>query len=152
MLKRYSCPPGSGIFCESTSIRKGYKGDATHSNICDQWDWELVINSEQRNLTFLKLTVQKIFRIIKEAEAMLAEEWPALRPSLPDEVHFVTAEELHELWPDADIHGREDAAVRKWGAVFIVGMGWPMKDGSPPEEVRAPDYDDVRLFDAFLLL
>lgn len=144
MLQRYACAPGSGLFCESTSIRKGYKGDVTHSNICDQWDWEVAITAEQRTLATLKATVRTLYRMIKDCEAMVAQRWPGLPATLPDNIHFVTAEELHAEWPDADIHGREDAAVRRWGAIFIVGMGWPMQDGSAPEEVRAPDYDDVR--------
>lgn len=145
MLRRYGCEPGSGLFCESTSIRKGYKGDVTHSNICDQWDWEVAITPEQRTLDTLKATVRTLYRMIKDCEAMVAQRWPGLRPTLPDDIHFVTAEELHAEWPEADIHGREDAAVRRWGAIFIVGMGWPMQDGSAPEEVRAPDYDDWTL-------
>lgn len=144
MLVRYGCQPGSGLFCESTGIRKGYKGDVTHSNICDQWDWEVAVTEAQRTRDFLGATVRKIYDIIKDAEAMVAARWPALRPTLPPNIHFVTAEELHARWPEADCHGREDAAVRQWGAVFVVGMGWPMKDGSAPEELRAPDYDDVR--------
>lgn len=145
MLRRYDCAPGSGLFCESTSIRKGYKGDVTHSNICDQWDWEVVVTRKQRTLDMLKSTVRTVYGMIKDCEAMVAQRWPALQPTLPEDIHFITAEELQSEWPEADIHGREDEAVRRWGAIFIIGMGWPMKDGSAPEEVRAPDYDDVRI-------
>jgi aspartate--ammonia ligase len=100
-----------------------------------RWDWEVAITRENRNLDFLKETVRKIYGIIKACEAMVCKEWPALEPCLPDDIHFVTAEDLHEMWPDESIHGREDKAVNKWGAIFILGMGWPMKDGSAPEEV-----------------
>ncbi|KAJ8607172.1 hypothetical protein CTAYLR_007349 [Chrysophaeum taylorii] len=141
MLQWYGLEVGQGLFCESTSIRKGYKGDVTHSNIADQWDWELRIEESQRTIEFLRGIVNKIWRIIKDCEAMVAERF-GLEPTLPDKIHFVTSEELHATWPDADIHGREDAAVNKWGAIFILGMGWPMKDGSAPEEIRSPSYDD----------
>jgi len=145
MLQWYECPNNTGLFCESTSIRKGYKGDVTHSNICDQWDWEMVITREQRTVEFLKSTVRTIWRFIKDCETMLHEKYPVLKPFLPEDITFVTAEELHSTWPLEDIHGRENKAVEKWGAIFIIGMGYEMKDGSAPEEVRAPDYDDWNL-------
>lgn len=68
---------------------------------------------------------------------MVAKQWPGLQATLPEEITFVTSEELHKLWPNEGIHGREDMAVNKWGSVFILGMGWPMSDGSAPEEVRS---------------
>lgn len=73
MLKRYGCDVGTGLFCESTSIRKGYKGDVTHSNVCDQWDWEMRITAEQRTVDFLKAIVSKIYQIIKDCERMTRE-------------------------------------------------------------------------------
>jgi hypothetical protein len=106
------------------------------THVC-RWDWEVAITPEQRTVDHLKDTVQKVYRVIKDAEAMVAKRWPSLQPSLPEDIHFVTAEELHERWPGEGIHGRENAAVRKWGAIFIIGMGWPMPDGSAPEEVCA---------------
>ncbi|CAM9576698.1 unnamed protein product [Chrysoparadoxa australica] len=148
MLHHYGVPKDSGLFCESFSIRKGYKGDPTHSSIVDQWDWEVTISEEQRTMAFLMATVRKIYGIIKDCDSMIRKKWPALNeiPSvLPDEIHFITAEELHAMWPEEDVHGRENAAVNTWGAIFIIGMGWPMKDGSAPEEIRAPDYDDWNL-------
>ena len=109
--------------------------EASGKHLC-RWDWEVAIAPQQRTLEFLKETVQKLYRIIKDCEAMVCKKWPALQPTLPATCHFVTSEELHTLWPEQGIHGREDKAVEKWGAVFILGMGWPMQDGSAPEEVR----------------
>jgi len=153
MLDRLEIPVGEGIYCDSTSIRKGYKGDCTHSAIADQWDFEIHITEEQRTVAQLKDFVETIYKIITDAQDMIIEKYPAIlapgHPSsewrLPKEIHFVTAQDLHDEFPDLDVHGREDAAVNKYGAIFIIGMGWPMKDGSPAEEVRSPGYDDWNL-------
>ena len=153
MLKRLNCRVGEGIYCDSTSIRKGYKGDCTHSAVADQWDYEIRITKEQRNIEQLKQYVRTIWKIIVDAEKYLHAKYPEIlldghptsQVRLPKELTFVTAEELHEMFPDKDVHGRENAAVRKFGAIFIIGMGWPMPDGSAPEEVRSPSYDDWRL-------
>ena len=150
MLGRLDCPVGQGIYCDSTSIRKGYKGDVSHSVVADQWDFEIHITREQRTLEQLERYVRTIWRIIKDAESMILAKYPAIlldgHPTaewrLPDEITFVTAQALHDDFPDLDVHERENAVVEKYGAVFIVGMGWPMTDGSPPEEIRSPGYDD----------
>jgi aspartate--ammonia ligase len=153
MLGRLDCAVGEGIYCDSTSIRKGYKGDVTHSAIADQWDFEIRITKEQRNIENLVTFVRTIWRIIKDAESYVLEKYPEIlskgHPTaqwrLPEDITILTSEELHAEYPKLDAHGRENAAVNKYGAVFIVGMGWPMKDGSDPEEVRSPGYDDWNL-------
>ena len=152
MLDRLGVPVGQGIYCDSTSIRKGYKGDVTHSVVADQWDFEVRINKEQRNVEQLKEFVRIIYKIIVDAEDFILEKYPDIllpgHPSsawrLPKEITFISAEDLHKEFPDLDIHGREDAAVNKYGAIFIIGMGWPLSDGIP-EEVRSPSYDDWNL-------
>jgi len=152
-LDRLGCDVGEGLYCDSTSIRKGYKGDVTHSVIADQWDFELKITREMRTVEQLKHYVRIIYNMITDAEEFILEKYPSIvlegHPTaswrLPKEITFVTAEELHAKWPNDDIHGRENKAVQKYGAIFIIGMGWPMRDGSAPEEVRAPDYDDWTL-------
>lgn len=153
MLARLGCEVGEGIYCDSTSIRKGYKGDVTHSVIADQWDFEIRIEHQQRTVEQLKKYVETIWKIITDCEDMILEKYPLILLSghptaewrLPKDITFVTSEELHEMFPDLDVHGRENAAVKKYGAIFIIGMGWPMKDGSDPEEVRSPGYDDWNL-------
>eukprot|EP00538_Stauroneis_constricta_P004711 CAMPEP_0119555866 /NCGR_PEP_ID=MMETSP1352-20130426/7950_1 /TAXON_ID=265584 /ORGANISM="Stauroneis constricta, Strain CCMP1120" /LENGTH=446 /DNA_ID=CAMNT_0007602719 /DNA_START=155 /DNA_END=1495 /DNA_ORIENTATION=+ len=154
MLKRLDMPLNEGIYCESTSIRKGYKGDVTHSAIADQWDFEVRITNEQRNVDTLKAYVRTVYKIIKDAEVMILDKYPQILPAfthptaewhLPDEITFLTSQQLHDEFPDMGIHEREDAAVAKYGAIFIIGMGWPMSDGSPAEEVRSPSYDDWNL-------
>lgn len=143
----YKAKPGEGIYVESASIRKGYFGDQTHSNLCEQWDWELLITEQERNLEFLKGIVRKIWSSIKYAENVVLEAYPKLNvgEKLPDEITFVTSQQLHDMFPGAGVHGRENKGVDKYGAMFIIGMGHKMSDGSVPEEIRAPDYDDWSL-------
>lgn len=150
MLDRLDCPVGQGIYCDSTSIRKGYKGDVTHSAIADQWDFEIRITKEQRNVEQLKVYVRTIWKIITDAEDYILDKYPQIlldgHPTatmrLPKEITFVTSQQLHDMYPALGVHGRENAAVKQFGAIFIIGMGWPMSDGTVPEEVRSPGYDD----------
>ena len=154
MLDRLDIPVGEGVYCDSTSIRKGYKGDVTHSVVADQWDFEIHISKEQRTVDALKNYVTAIYKIITDAQDMILEKYPEIagppgHPTemwrLPKEIHFTTADELHKEFPYMDAHERETAAVRKYGVIFILGMGWPLEDGSPAEEVRSPGYDDWNL-------
>jgi aspartate--ammonia ligase len=148
MLGRLDCQVGEGIYCDSTSIRKGYKGDVTHSVVADQWDFEIVITCDMRNVDQLKYYVRTLWKIITDAEDYILEKYPQIllegHPTaewrLPKEITFVTAQELHDRFPEADAHGRENAILREHAAIFILGMGWPMSDGSPSEEVRSPGY------------
>ena len=101
----------------------------------------------------LKEYVQTLWAIIKDAEDYILDKYPAIllegHPTasvrLPKEITFVTAQQLHDEFPGESIHGRENKAVEKYGAIFICGMGWPMADGSPAEEQRSPSYDDWNL-------
>jgi aspartate--ammonia ligase len=153
MLQRLDCDIGEGIYCDSTSIRKGYKGDVTHSPIADQWDFEIKITKEQRTVEQLKAFVRILWKIVTDAEDYILNKYPQIlleghptsAVNLPKEITFVTSEELHAMYPDMNVHERESAAVNKFGAVFIIGMGWPLNDGSPPQEVRSPGYDDWNL-------
>mmetsp|Transcript_6648 Transcript_6648/g.8410 ORF Transcript_6648/g.8410 Transcript_6648/m.8410 type:complete len:393 (+) Transcript_6648:285-1463(+) len=153
MLSRLGCDIGQGIYCDSTSIRKGYKGDTTHSVVADQWDFEVRISEEQRTVEQLRQYVKIIWKIIVDAQDYIIEKYPQIllegHPTstwrLPKDITFLTADDLHETFPNMDVHERETAAVRKFGAIFIIGMGWPLKDGSPAEEVRSPSYDDWKL-------
>lgn len=153
MLDRLGFEVGEGLYCDSTSIRKGYKGDVTHSVVADQWDFEIKITKEMRTVEQLKTYVHTLYKIITDAEDMILEQYPQIllpgHPTsewrLPKEITFITSQELHDEYPNLDVHGREDAAVKKNGAIFIIGMGWPMSDGSNAEEVRSPGYDDWNL-------
>jgi aspartate--ammonia ligase len=127
------------------AVRKDYFLDHDHSAYVDQWDWERVITPEQRNLDFLKGIVSKIWKVIVGAERYAQGLFPALRdpkyPSLPEQITFLHAEEILDLYPDLPRKQRETAILQRYPAVFIIGIGWMLKDGYP-HEMRAADYDD----------
>lgn len=110
----------------------------------------MCIDKEQRTLDQLKYFVRILWKIITDAQDFALEKYPAIlldgHPTstwrLPKEITFITAEELHAMFPSMGVHYRENAAAKQYGAIFIIGMGWPMKDGSAPEEIRSPGYDD----------
>jgi aspartate--ammonia ligase len=127
------------------AIRKDYFLDHDHSAYVDQWDWEKAISADQRNLDFLTDTVKRIWKVIKGAEDFALDLFPQLRdpryPGLPDELTFIHAEEILEMYPELPRKQRETRLVQEFPAVFIYGIGWPLEDGYP-HEMRAADYDD----------
>ncbi len=144
-LKQFDMKPGEGICTDMRAVRKDYFLDHDHSSYVDQWDWEKVITAEDRNLNYLKETVRRIWKVLREAELYAQERFPALKdpkfPNLPEELVFLHAEEILEMYPDLPRKQRETAILQKYPAVFIVGIGWPLADGYPHEN-RAADYDD----------
>jgi len=144
-LKQFGCRPGEGICTDMRAVRKDYFLDHDHSAYVDQWDWERAITPEQRNLEFLKSIVRKIWKVLVGAEKFAQEMFPELRtpryPNLPEELTFMHAEELLALYPDLPRKRRETVILQKYPAIFIIGIGWPLKDGYP-HEMRAADYDD----------
>jgi len=144
-LKQFGMAAGEGICTDMHAVRKDYFLDHDHSAYVDQWDWEKAIAADQRNLEFLKNTVKKIWKVIKGAEVHVQKLYPQLQsdkyPSLPDELTFLHAEEILEMYPDMPRKQRETAILQKYPAIFIIGIGWPLKDGLP-HEMRAADYDD----------
>lgn len=126
------------------AVRKDYFLDHDHSAYVDQWDWERVIVPGQRNLEFLKSIVRKIWKVLVGAEKFAEEMFQLhtpLYPNLPEELTFMHAEELLALYPDLPRKRRETVILQKYPAIFIIGIGWPLKD-SYPHEMRAADYDD----------
>ena len=144
-LKQYNCDVGEGINTDMKAIRKDYFLDHDHSSYVDQWDWEKVIAAEDRKLDYLTNTVSKIWKVIKGAETHIQNLFPQLKasdyPNLPDELKFIHAEEILDMYPDLPRKQRETAIIKKYPAVFIYGIGWTLKDGYP-HEMRAADYDD----------
>ena len=144
-LKQFECRPGEGICTDMRAVRKDYFLDHDHSAYVDQWDWERVITAEQRNLEFLKSVVRKIWKVLVGAEKFAHEMFSDLRqpryPNLPEELTFLHAEELLAMYPDLPRKRRETVILQKYPALFIIGIGWPLKDGFPHEN-RAADYDD----------
>ena len=144
-LKTFDCRVGKGLCTDMKAIRKDYFLDHDHSAYVDQWDWEKAISADQRNLDFLTDTVKRIWKVIKGAEDFALDMFPQLRdpryPVLPDELTFIHAEEILEMYPDLPRKQRETRLVQEFPAVFIYGIGWPLEDGYP-HEMRAADYDD----------
>jgi aspartate--ammonia ligase len=144
-LAQFGCQPGEGICTDMRAVRKDYFLDHDHSSYVDQWDWERRMTPEQRNLDFLKDTVRKIWKVILGAGRRAQEQFSALRagglPDFPEELVFIHAEDLLEMYPELPRKQRETAILQKYPAVFIIGIGWVLKDGYP-HEMRAADYDD----------
>ena len=144
-LKQFGMKVGEGLNTDMHAVRKDYFLDHDHSAYVDQWDWEKVITEEHRNLDYLTDTVKKIWKVLKGAEQHVFELFPKLRsdkyPDLPDELTFLHAEEILEMFPDLPRKQRETAVLQKYPAVFIYGIGWVLEDGYP-HEMRAADYDD----------
>ncbi len=144
-LKQFGCKVGEGILTDMRAVRKDYFLDHDHSCYVDQWDWELVITKEQRNLQFLTDIVKKIWKVIKGAEKHVQELFPKLKTpkwhDLADELTFFHAEEILDMYPDLPRKARETEILKKYPAIFIYGIGWTLADGYP-HEMRAADYDD----------
>ncbi len=144
-LKQFGMGVGEGLCTDMRAVRKDYFLDHDHSCYVDQWDWELVMTKDQRSLDFLTGVVKKIWKVIKGAEAHAQELFPKLKstkyPDLPEELKFLHAEEILDMYPDLPRKQRETAILQKYPAVFIYGIGWVLKDGYP-HEMRAADYDD----------
>jgi len=144
-LKQFGMTVGEGLCTDMRAVRKDYFLDHDHSAYVDQWDWEKAITAEQRNLDTLKDTVRKIWKVIKGAEIYLQQLFPKLKsdkyPSLPDEITFLHAEEILDMYPDLPRKQRETLVIQKYPAIFIIGIGWTLQDGYP-HEMRAADYDD----------
>jgi len=144
-LKQFDCKVGQGICTDMRAVRKDYFLDHDHSAYVDQWDWERVVTNEQRELEFLKTIVSKIWKVIVGAENYALDLFPKLvdsrYPTLPEKLTFLHAEEILEMFPELPRKQRETQVLQKYPAVFIIGIGWPLKDGYP-HEMRAADYDD----------
>lgn len=140
-LASYDIAPGFGLYTDMNAIRADEELDNLHSIYVDQWDWEKTITPDDRNLDFLKKTVRKIYAVIRELEEMIYKMFPHITPRLPREITFVHSEELLKRWPDLTPREREDKAVREYGAVFVIGIGGQLSDGTI-HDGRAPDYDD----------
>jgi aspartate--ammonia ligase len=144
-LQEFGMRPGEGLVTDMRAVRKDYFLDHDHSAYVDQWDWERALAPEDRTLATLTEAVRGIWRVIRSAEELALELYPQLRdqryPSLPDELTFIHAEDLLELYPDLPRKQRETAFLQEHPAVFIYGIGWTLADGYP-HELRAADYDD----------
>lgn len=133
--------PGSGLYTDMNAVRPDDAIDRTHSIYVDQWDWERVMAPGERTTAFLRSIVATVYDVIRRTERFICHEYPRLTPMLPDTIAFVHTEELFENYPKLSPREREYEACRKYGAVFIQGIGGALPDGTI-HDGRAPDYDD----------
>ena len=142
VLADYGFKPGEGLYTDMNAIRPDEESlDNLHSLYVDQWDWERVITPQERNLDFLKSIVRKIYNAIRETEKHISSLYPQIKPCLPKDIQFVHTEELLEMYPKLSPRQREDKISEKYGAVFVIGIGGELADGTI-HDGRAPDYDD----------
>ncbi|MBP6285217.1 MAG: aspartate--ammonia ligase [Paludibacter sp.] len=140
-LGAYNIPAGNGLYTDMNAIRADEELDNIHSLYVDQWDWEQTINPENRNIAYLKKTVQKIYAVLRKTESKLHKKYPHILPSLPKKIMFIHSEELLSLYPELTPRERESKVTEKYGAVFIIGIGAKLANGEK-HDGRAPDYDD----------
>ena len=140
-LADYQIDDGFGIYTDMNAIRPDEELTNLHSLYVDQWDWERVIKKEERNIEFLTYVVKKIYEALKRTEFVIYENYPEIKPILPDQITFLHAEELLQEYPDLSPAERENQAAKKYGAIFIIGIGGELSDGTS-HDGRAPDYDD----------
>ena len=144
ILTEYQIDSHSGIYVEGHYVR-GYEPvlDETHSLYVLQFDWEMTITKEDRNLEFLKSTVTKIFESLRHVEKVMTTKFPdKIKAQLPEKISFVHSEELETRWPALTPKQREVAITKEHGAVFIIGIGHPLPGSGIPHDDRAADYDD----------
>lgn len=140
-LAEYEIEPAYGVYTDMNAIRADEELDNLHSLYVDQWDWEAVITKEDRTIAFLENIVRRIYGAILRTEFLACEHYPQLKPFLPKEIHFIHAQDLLDMYPDLSPKEREDAICKKYGAVFVEGIGGKLSDGKK-HDGRAPDYDD----------
>lgn len=143
-LKRYGFSVGEGLYTDMNAIRRDEETDNLHSIYVDQWDWELNIQKEDRTMETLKATVNKIYKVLKDTELLVKTRYPKLQPILPQDIFFITSQELEDLYPMSTPKEREDRICEEKKAVFILQIGGVLKSGQK-HDGRAPDYDDWQL-------
>ncbi|MGI6204156.1 MAG: aspartate--ammonia ligase [Anaerovoracaceae bacterium] len=143
-LKRYGVEPGHGIYADMNAIRRDEELDNLHSIYVDQWDWEKVIKKEQRTDEYLEETVRKLYVALRNLNDFVNRHYPEIKTDLPNEIFFITTQELEDRYPDKTPEEREDLICREKGAVFIKQIGGRLKSGIK-HDGRAPDYDDWKL-------
>ena len=162
-LTRVSAPimvtPGSGLNDNLNGVERpvsfdvletGETADNIHSIFVDQWDWEKIITPKQRTMETLQATVRAIYLTLRKTEGFVCAHYPHIKPELPDDITFVSSQELEDLYPDLPPKEREYRAVREYGAVFLTGIGGALRSGQM-HDGRAPDYDDWSLNGDILL-
>lgn len=143
-LKRYGFEHGEGLYTDMNAIRRDEETSNIHSLFVDQWDWEKIISKEERNEETLKDIVGKVYNALKNTEKYIASRYDYIEEILPEEITFITAQELEDLYPNLTSKEREHEIAKAKGAVFIMQIGGVLRSGER-HDGRAPDYDDWKL-------
>lgn len=149
-LGKYGIKPGHGIYTDMNAIRRDEELDNIHSLYVDQWDWEKVITKEQRTTEYLHETVTTIYNAVKNLGDYVNRLYRDIQTELPNEIYFITSQELEDLYPDKTPKERENLITKAHGAVFIEKIGGTLKSGEK-HDGRSPDYDDWELNGDILL-
>lgn len=143
-LWRYRFAPGEGLYTDMNAIRRDEETDNLHSIYVDQWDWEKIISKETRTIETLQQVVNDIFSVLKETEQYITGYYGFLESYLPEQITFITSQELEDRYPELSPKEREKEIAKEHKAVFIMKIGGPLASGMP-HDGRAPDYDDWEL-------
>ena len=149
-LKTYGFSVGEGLYTDMNAIRRDEMTDNIHSIFVDQWDWERIMAPTERNEAFLRDIVNRIYLTLRKTEGFVCAHYPHIKPELPDNITFITTQELEDRYPDLSSKEREYMAAREYGAVFLMQVGGALRSGKP-HDGRAPDYDDWNLNGDILL-
>ncbi len=149
-LYRYGFETETGLYTDMNAIRRDETLDAIHSVYVDQWDWEKIIDRKERKLGYLKKTVKSIYKVVVKTSTLVTKKYPEIKHNLPKDITFISTKELEREYPDLTRKEREKAVAKKYGAIFIYQIGWPLSDGMP-HDGRAADYDDWKLNGDILL-
>ena len=143
-LKKYGFHSGEGLYTDMSAIRRDEDTDNVHSLYVDQWDWEKIISREERNMVTLQYTVRKVYSALRDTEDFISRRYNYIEPLLPDDIFFISSQELEDMFPDCSPKERENRIARAKGAVFISQIGKTLASGQR-HDGRAPDYDDWEL-------
>ncbi|MCR5300958.1 MAG: aspartate--ammonia ligase [Lachnospiraceae bacterium] len=143
-LRDYGFKKGEGLYTDMTAIRRDEDTDNLHSVYVDQWDWEYIIGKKDRTVSTLKSIVRKVYEAIRNTEVFINSRYPSIKCILPENIKFITTQELLDMWPDKTPKEREKEAAKKYKAVFLMQIGDKLSNGEP-HDGRAPDYDDWSL-------
>ena len=149
-LKTYGFAPGEGLYTDMNAIRRDEMTDNIHSIFVDQWDWERIMFPGERNESFLREIVERIYMTLRKTEGYVCAHYPHIKPELPDRITFVTTQKLEDRYPKLSPKEREYMAAKEYGAVFLMQVGGALRSGKI-HDGRAPDYDDWSLNGDILL-
>lgn len=143
-LDKYGFSCGEGLYTDMNAIRRDEITDNIHSIFVDQWDWEKIIRKEDRTMKFLQETVKTVYKCLRKTEKYMSIQYDYIEEFLPQDIFFITTQELADMFPDYTPKEREYYITKTKGAVCLLQIGDKLENGEP-HDGRAPDYDDWAL-------